>query len=70
MLQDRRGIVLVTAQAEVSSSSCVILTHAADWVYGLRERRKTKWTHMLESTYPDTGVSPRGKASDFDSDMR
>lgn len=39
------------------------MTHAADWVYGLRERRKAKWTHMLGSTYPDTGVSPRGKAA-------
>ena len=68
-LQDRCGIVLVTAQTGVSSSLRVVLTHAADWVYGPGERRKTKWTHMLESTYPDTGISPRGKASDFDSDI-
>ena len=30
-----------------------------------------KWTHMLESAYPDTGVSPSGtKASVFDTDIR
>ena len=69
LLLDRCGIVLVTAQTGFSSSPCVVLTRAADWVYGPGSSERRNGPTCSRAPIQILGYRQTVKASGFDPDM-